>query len=423
MDIVTYALAQSYVKKTADALGAVKGAPCTIKSAVHENGQNIITFEWTGDSGAKETTTITVEDGTPIFTWTAGDSYEYGDLVIYASCFYRCVFPNSDMVFDDTKWNEIGSPDGNYDIVETADLLPPRFTPADRKMYYCIADAAFYLWDGTQWVFQATGALGADLDVSKTVGGVTKGDHYNSGTSIETILRDMLNPTEYPTLTDPSATISSSIAKLLEVGSSVNAVLTVTFNRGSINPAYGTSGKRSGAATGYKMNGGAQQSGNTFNVVVNETYDTFTANVSYEAGEQPKDSTGANYSTPLPAGNVNSSPFTYEFVHALWSNTANISTIAKNDLVSASTKTFTFNFPAATVANPEVFDVPAEWTVTAVEIKNDLTGAWEDGSATFTKSNTTHNDAAGVSSDYKRYTCNLPYNMAARPIRIKWSTT
>jgi len=58
------------------------------------------------------------------------------------------------MVFDDTKWNEIGSPDGNYDIVATEEDLPPRFTSADRKMYYCIADGIFYLWDGTQWVPQ-----------------------------------------------------------------------------------------------------------------------------------------------------------------------------------------------------------------------------------------------------------------------------
>lgn len=420
ISVETLALAKTYTDETAIQFGGLKGAPCTIKSIVKQDGQNIVTFEWKNDAGDTRESILYVDDGTPIYTWEAGNHYNYGDLVIYASCFYRCIFENSDSVFDDTKWNELGSPDGNYDIVETKDLLPPRFTPADRKMYYCIADSAFYLWDGTKWVFQATGALGDDLDVTKTVGGVTSGSHYEEGTSVEKILRDMLNPTEYPTLTNPSASISSSIAKLLEKGSSVSAVLTVNFNRGSINPAYGTSGKRSGAATGYTMNGGAEQTSNKFNVVVNETYDSFTANVKYAAGEQPKDSTGKDYSTPLPAGNVNSSAFTYEFVNALWSNSASITTIAKNDLVSASTGTFTFNFPAATVANPETFDVPSEWTVSAIEVYNTISGTWDDCANTFTKSTTTHNNAGGTAVTYNRYTNNLGYNMDARKIRIKW---
>ena len=421
MDFVSYALSKKFTEETAEQFGALKGANCKIKSVVHENGQNVVTFEWKNDAGETRESVMYVQDGTPIYNWTPGDHYEYGDLVIYASCFYRCIFENSDTTFDDTKWNELGSPDGNYDIVETKELLPPRFTPADRKMYYCIADSAFYLWDGTAWVFQATGALGDDLDVTKTVGGVSSGSHYDEGTSIETILRDMLNPTEYPTLTNPSASISSSISKLLEKGSSVNAVLTVNFNRGSINPAYGTSGKRSGAAVGYTMNGGAEQAGNTFNVVVNETYKSFTASVRYAAGEQPKDSTGANYSTPLPAGSVNSAAFVYEFVNAIWANTSNINTISKIDLVSAATGQVILNYPAATKEKPEVFDVPTEWTVTDIEVKNDLTGAWEDCKSTFTKTATTHENAGGTVVNYNRYTCNLGYNMGARPIRIKWS--
>lgn len=231
----------------------------------------------------------------------------------------------------------------------------------------------------------------------------------------------MLNPVEHPTLTNPSATISSSIDKLLEKGSSVNAVLTVNFNRGSISPAYGTSGKRSGEATGYTLNGGAEQVGKTFSVVVDEAHGTYTAVVNYAEGEQPKDSTGANYSTPLPAGSVTSSTFTYEFVNAIWANTTTATSIGKIDLISAATAQATINFPAATSANPELFDVPAEWTVIAIEVKNDFTGAWEDCSDEFTASNITHEDAAGTTVTYVRYTCNKGYNMGARPIRIKWS--
>ena len=154
LSAVTYALARHYTDETAIQFGGLKGAPCKIKSIVKENGQNIITFEWKNDAGDTRESKLYVEDGTPIYTWESGYSYQYGDLVIYTSCFYRCIVPNSDTTFDETKWNAIGSPDGNYDIVATKSLLPVRFTSADRKMYYTIDEGIFYLWNGTEWVPQ-----------------------------------------------------------------------------------------------------------------------------------------------------------------------------------------------------------------------------------------------------------------------------
>ncbi|WP_405376360.1 hypothetical protein [Pseudobutyrivibrio sp.] len=63
MDIVTYAMAQGYVKRSLDGLGALRGAPCTIKSITETDDGNIVTFEWTGDSGAKQTRTMLVKNG------------------------------------------------------------------------------------------------------------------------------------------------------------------------------------------------------------------------------------------------------------------------------------------------------------------------------------------------------------------------
>jgi len=154
LNIPAYVLSKKYTDDSLIGIGALKGAPCKIKSIVKQDGQNIITFEWTDDNGDNHESYLYVEDGTPIYEWTPGFPYKYGDLAIYASCFYRCITPNSDYVFDDTKWNEIGSPDGNYDIVQSASLLPPRFTAADRKLYYVIDEGLFYLWDGTAWVAQ-----------------------------------------------------------------------------------------------------------------------------------------------------------------------------------------------------------------------------------------------------------------------------
>ena len=154
LNIINYALDKKYVDETAAQFGGLKGAPCKIKSIQKTNGVNTVTFEWKNDQGETRESTMQVLDGTPIYVWQSGDSYKYGDLVIYQSCFYRCITPNSDIEFDDRKWNEIGSPDGNYDIVENSTLLPPIFTAADRKMYYSIEENIFYLWDGYQWVAQ-----------------------------------------------------------------------------------------------------------------------------------------------------------------------------------------------------------------------------------------------------------------------------
>ena len=162
LSAVTYALSKKYTDETAIQFGGLKGAPCKVKSVVKEAGQNIITLQWTNDDGDIRETKVYVNDGTPIYTWEPNYPYEYGDLAIYQSCFYRCITANSDPEFDDTKWNEIGSPDGNYDIVTTAADLPVRFTPADRKMYWVIDETIFYLWNGVKWVPQEPPSISND---------------------------------------------------------------------------------------------------------------------------------------------------------------------------------------------------------------------------------------------------------------------
>lgn len=258
------------------------------------------------------------------------------------------------------------------------------------------------------------------LRTSVTVGGISSGTTYAEGTSLEKLFRDMLNPVAYPTLTNPSASLTATGSKLLEVGETLNVTFTIAFNRGSINPAYGTSGYRAGAATSYTFDGETKAS-NQFTRIVTAAKTSYQGSVSYEAGEQPKDSTGANYNTPLPAGSVNSSVVNYEYVNALYANTANIASVAKLNLVSRNAKTYTFEFPAQTVANPEEFHVDATWTVTAIESLNILSNQWESCASEFTQGTTTHNDAAGNPVSYKTFTDNRGYNAGSRKVRIKWS--
>ena len=86
MDILTYALAKSYIDKALLGVGALKGAPCTIKSQTETDDSYIITFEWTDTSGASQTSELTIkkpEDGfSPTITEDAGNTDDVYKLVV-----------------------------------------------------------------------------------------------------------------------------------------------------------------------------------------------------------------------------------------------------------------------------------------------------------------------------------------------------
>lgn len=262
--------------------------------------------------------------------------------------------------------------------------------------------------------------LKADLTASRTVGGVSSGDQYAQGTTLEQVIRDILNPVDYPTLTNPSMSINSSIPALQEAGTVTQATLTIIFNRGSINPAYGTSGYRAGPAYEYYINGTGKLT-NQFLVDVSPSSASFNGKVNYLEGEQPLDSEGNDYSTPLPAGNVTKS-FNFEFAPAIWATNPSISTVSKQPLISRSTGQIIFDFPAQTSTNPEIFDIPTAWTVISIEVYNDLLSRFEDCSFEFDQSTIMHDDASGNPVNYIRYRDNRGYAADTRRIRVRWST-
>lgn len=391
---VAYVLARKYVQDTAAKLGAVKGAPCKIKATTKTDEFYIITFEWKDEAGVSHTSELKIDnlgklvEANPAEEATAKlQTIKIGDVVYSIPKDVEPII----MSYEDYLA-----------------LTPEEVNDGQVRYVYDYPYGA-----GGEG---GSGSLAAQLISNKTVGGINSGKTYAQGTTLEQILRDMLSPVLYPTLTGPSVSIAIPGDKILEKGATKNATLTATFSQGSISPAYGTNGKRAGAATSYALNGGTAQSGNTFSVAISESNKTFKVVTTYEAGPQPKDSAGNDYSSPLAAGSVESNTITYEFVDALWANTANISTVAKLALVSKSAKQKQFDFPAAPAANPETFDVPADWTVTAVEVLNTLSNQWETAVNEFTVTDETHGAV-----NYKRYTCNLGYALGARSIRIKWN--
>ena len=66
LEILTLGSSKTYTDESLIGLGALKGAPCTIKSITEVDGGQKVTFEWTGTSGTKQTSEMTVKNGVSI---------------------------------------------------------------------------------------------------------------------------------------------------------------------------------------------------------------------------------------------------------------------------------------------------------------------------------------------------------------------
>ena len=145
--------------------------------------------------------------------------------------------------------------------------------------------------------------------------GITQG-FVLTGKTLSCIIQTLLVPTLNPTLTAPSSIFSVPLSNPYEVGTNVSVIGTTILDRGSIYPQYtSASPYRSSGATSYTyfdFDGHCCNCPVALNVLtcsysmplynVKAGVRCAYGSVSYAAGVQPKDSSGANYSTPLVTG-------------------------------------------------------------------------------------------------------------------------
>ena len=172
---------------------------------------------------------------------------------------------------------------------------------------------------GDTLVILSSGATGIYSSASPSnieVGGVSIGTTL-TGRTLENIIEEILVTTFFPTLVNPNNTFSDDAANIQEVGVTVATInFNAVFDRGLITPAYGTSGFRSGLPNAYNYTGtGLPATTATTsltdvqqitNYVILAGTQSWTNTVSYDAGEQPKDSDGNNFNSPLPSGTTGS---------------------------------------------------------------------------------------------------------------------
>lgn len=163
------------------------------------------------------------------------------------------------------------------------------------------------------------GTLGKAITAAIDVGGIDAGDTFAVGTSYDRMWDALLNPTLYPTFTNPSASLSYSSDTYYEVGATIAAKTgTLTYNAGAITLNGTKQNNRGGAATSYTLasTGADTEYSSTKNSgsfsVSTLTRSTkgsivLTGTINYAEGPQPKDSKGNDYDIPLAAGSVSAS--------------------------------------------------------------------------------------------------------------------
>lgn len=266
------------------------------------------------------------------------------------------------------------------------------------------------------------------------VGGVPIGTTFNHQT-IPQVLDMLFYPELFPTLTPPSSTFTMSITGLREIGETIASItFNATFDRGSIDPAYGTSGYRSGLPNAYVYTGTGlpasvpktdlSDSQSITDYVVTSGVQTWSGAVSYDEGEQPLSNKGNPYDSPLPAGTTSYISRTITGVYPYFGTTVAIDTMTKQTLAVHNATYWQLNMVGESGGNKQRGWFPQAFsTITGIQFYNTVSGQWEwiGGSKaasllTFTVTSV-QLDINGTMVDYNLYTHNGS-TIGARQLRF-----
>lgn len=219
MDIVTYALSKKYVAKSLDGLGALKGANCVVKETKTVDGGTEVTFEWTGISGTKETTTILVKNGEQGNGVVKVEKIKTVDLVDT----YRMTFDDGS-TFEYEVANGDSSLGGKINIIKVNGVeLPVVDKTVDIEIpeYIYIGNTEPTDENVVLWVNPDETGGGGACSYSGTsginIGGIKKNQTFNNAT-LQEMFDMLLHPYEKPTMTlgiNPTKTIYDKVAETL----------------------------------------------------------------------------------------------------------------------------------------------------------------------------------------------------------------
>ena len=212
--------AKKYVAESLDGLGALKGANCTIKSTTEKDDGVELVFEWVGNSGAIETTTVFVKNGEQGNGIVKVEKIKTVDLVDT----YRMTFDDGS-TFDYEVTNGDSSLGGKIDTVKVNGVeLPVVDKAVDIEIpeYIYIGnteptDENVVLWVNPDESGGAGGACSYSGTSGIDIGGIKKNQTFTDATMQE-MFDMLLHPYEKPTMTlgiNPTKTIYDKVEETL----------------------------------------------------------------------------------------------------------------------------------------------------------------------------------------------------------------
>jgi hypothetical protein len=258
---------------------------------------------------------------------------------------------------------------------------------------------------------------------------------FNKIVNINEII-EIIPGASYPVLTAPYVNFTSSILGFREIGEVIPTItFTTTFNRGAINPAYGTSGLRSGLANSYKYEGTDLPA--SFESVLSEDVQivtdytvlegiqTWSAKASYDEGEQPLDSDGEPFNNPLQAGDTLKKYVNIVGVYPYFATSELINVLSKQALADMESEYIEIQLVTENGTDKQTIQLPDDWkTITGIKQYNPLTLQWEyiggsqaNSLLTFTVTDITKTVQGNI-IDYKQYKYNGS-TIGARTVRFE----
>lgn len=246
------------------------------------------------------------------------------------------------------------------------------------------------------------------------------------GKTTEEILLMMLFGVVSPTLTAPSLSIELSTKTPLLIGRESTLEGALVFDRGSISPAYGTSGFRAGLPTSFLIADELIETTDTtcnFKVSITPTSseNKITYSVAYAEGEQPLNSIGQSVDSPLPAGLI-SGVLEVAAVYPIYCDEGNM--LDFEWFEDEDGEGYMSFFDYETKDDRQAFAVSNALTVIGVKSFDELTQQWTwlggetaEVSLTHFDTTTVTGESLGETTDYTLYTHNY-YLVGDRELRV-----
>jgi hypothetical protein len=333
--------------------------------------------------------------------FVTGYKITHEDYVLWLDeCWFKTDTPN-------VPYADVAGVANSVDYLDVTNFPVDLLTNGDGTKY--LAD------DGTYKTVISGGATESYTNATPsviTVGGIAAGSTFNNK-SMTQMFDALLYPELFPTLTNPTSTFVLTQAGLQEIGAVLTLNFSSSFNRGSISPAYGTSGFRSGLPNTYVYTGSGLTSASTINLSNSNVVNSYTVlagaqnwsgRVSYDAGGQPLSSKGNNYNTTLPAGVTSTTNQTITGVYPFYGTTVDIAVDTKQPLALHNASYYSVSMVAESGGAKQTAKFPSVFSpIVGIKFYNTVSSAWEwiggskaNSLTVFTTSNITINGVAYI---------------------------